>query len=234
MSRIIHPAGQRFVLIGFFLGIIITLGTIITTNGNTHISSGVGLLCATMFAFLLFFFRNPQRKIIPDNTLVVAPADGTIVAIETVFEKEYLNQDCLKISIFMSVLNVHVNRYPISGTISYTKMHPGKYFIASYPKASEFNEHCSSVIETPEGISILVKQIAGTIARRIVCYAKEGEKVIQGTDIGFIKFGSRVDLFLPLNTEILVKKGEKVKGSNTIIARLSNNDLFAEMNRKMF
>lgn len=122
----------------------------------------------------------------------------------------------------MSILNVHVNRYPISGVVRYTKDHPGKYFIASYPKASEFNEHHSTVIETPEGLSVMVKQIAGTIARRIVCYAKEGEQAVQGNDLGFIKFGSRVDLFLPLNAEILVKMHEKIIGNITVMANFGN------------
>lgn len=122
----------------------------------------------------------------------------------------------------MSIWNVHVNRYPISGRISYSKYHPGNYFIARHPKSSELNEHQSIGIETPEDISILVKQIAGTLARRIICYAKVRKQAIQGEDLGFIRFGSRVDLFMPLNTEILVKINERVKGNLTIIARLKH------------
>jgi phosphatidylserine decarboxylase len=153
--------------------------------------------------------------------VVFSPADGEIVAIETVLENEYFSQNCIKISIFMSVFNMHVNRYPVSGIIRYSKYHPGRFFIACYPKASEFNEHHSTVIENPKGIFIMVKQIAGLVARRVVCYAKEGEQAIQGEDLGFIKFGSRVDLFLPLNTEVLVKLNEKAIGNRTIVARFN-------------
>ena len=233
MKTLIHPAGKGIALTGILI-YLIAYALVAFTAGITWLSTAIGIFLFFIVLFLFYFFRNPTRNFTIDNQIVISPADGTIIAIEPAFEKECLNQECMKISIFMSITNVHANRYPISGTVRYTKMHPGKYFIASYPKASEFNEHCSTVIETPEGISILVKQIAGTVARRIVCYAKEGEKVTQGTDIGFIKFGSRVDLFLPLNTEILVKRGEKVKGSRTAIARLNNSTLFAEMNRKMF
>jgi phosphatidylserine decarboxylase len=180
-----------------------------------------GFLGIILFSFLLLFFRNPKREVIPDSKMVFAPADGRIVAIEEIFEKEYLSQNCLKVSIFMSITNVHVNRYSVSGIIRYTKYHPGKYFIASHPKSSELNEHHSTVVETPEGILIMIKQIAGAVARRVICYAMVGEKVIQGNDIGFIKFGSRVDLFLPLNAKILVGMNEKVKGNITAIAHLN-------------
>jgi phosphatidylserine decarboxylase len=151
----------------------------------------------------------------------LAPADGKIVAIEEVNENEYLQCKCIRVSIFMSVWDVHVNRYPVSGTIVYSKYHPGKYLIASYPKASEFNEHHSTAIKTTTGLNIFVKQIAGIIARRIVCYAEKGKQVIQGEDLGFVKFGSRVDIFLPPETEILVKLNDKVTGNRTIIAHFN-------------
>ncbi|SDB79716.1 phosphatidylserine decarboxylase [Bacteroides ovatus] len=182
------------------------------------------IIGCSIFSFMSYFFRNPKRKVPVNNNVVYAPADGKIVALEEVFENEYLNVKCIKVSIFMSMLNVHVNRYPISGVIKYSKYHPGRYFIAYYPKASEFNEHHSTVIETPEGQSVLVKQIAGIIARRIVCYANIGKETVQGEDLGFIKFGSRVDLFLPLGTSIAIEKGEKVKGNNTIVAFLDMKD----------
>ena len=128
----------------------------------------------------------------------------------------------MKVSIFMSIWNIHVNRYPISGRIIYTQYHPGKYLIARYPKSSELNEHQTVVIEKPGGIKIMLKQIAGTVARRIICYAKQGKHVAQGTDLGFIRFGSRVDIFLPLNALILVQMNEKVKGNRTKLARLNS------------
>lgn len=222
MRAIIHPEGKKTVSIGIFLYMIL-LAILIITACNPYFSLGFGLLGFILISFLFLFFRNPDRKIRSiDNSIVFAPADGKIVDIDTVFEKEYLKQDCLKVSIFMSIWNVHVNRYPLSGLIKYSKYHPGKYFIASYPKSSELNEHHSFVLETPEGISILVKQIAGALARRVVNYAKLNKQAIQGDDVGFIKFGSRVDMFLPLNTEILVKINEKVKGNLTVIARLSD------------
>jgi phosphatidylserine decarboxylase len=169
----------------------------------------------------LFFFRNPTRKIHQIIDIVLAPADGQIVSIELVDENEFLNAKCIRVSIFMSIFNVHVNRYPVCGLIVHTKYHQGKYFIASYPKSSEFNEHQSTVIKTTGGELLMIKQIAGTIARRVVCYAKEGMQVIQGGDLGFIKFGSRVDVFLPLQAKILVKINEKVKGNRTSIATLN-------------
>ncbi len=128
----------------------------------------------------------------------------------------------MKVSIFMSIWNIHVNRYPISGQITYTKYHPGKYLIARHPKSSELNEHQTIVIEKPNGTEIMVKQIAGTVARRIACYAKQGEHVEQGDDLGFIRFGSRVDIFIPLNIPILVQLNEKVKGNKTMIARVNS------------
>ncbi len=221
MRSFIHPAGQRFIFIGLFVYLIFFLAVLQIADYSWYfinISSFLGII---LFSFLLLFFRNPKREVFPDSKMVFAPADGRIVAIEEVFEKEYLSQNRIKVSIFMSITNVHVNRYSVSGTIRYTKYHPGKYFIASHPKSSELNEHHSTVVETPEGILIMIKQIAGAVARRVICYAKVGEKAIQGNDIGFIKFGSRVDVFLPLNAKILVGMNEKVKGNITAIARFN-------------
>ncbi len=221
MRHIIHPAGQRIVFIGLFTYLILYLAAFQVVAYNPYFIYSFGLIGLILLSFLLLFFRNPKREVVPDSKMVFAPADGKIVAIETVFEKEYLSQNCIKVSIFMSITNVHVNRYSVSGTIRYSKYHPGKYFIASHPKSSELNEHHSTVIETADGILILIKQIAGAIARRVICYAKVGEKAIQGNDIGFIKFGSRVDLFLPLNAKILVSMNENVKGNITAIARFN-------------
>lgn len=218
----IHKEGRTIVfgVVIFCLALILIIAWI--TAFDSLSSKITGTLIVLIGCFVVYFFRNPYRPIQTDQTIIYAPADGRIVDIDTVFEKEYLNQDCQKVSIFMSIWDVHVNRYPITGTIIYTKYHPGNYFIASHPKSSELNEHQSTVIETPSGISIMVKQIAGTLARRIICYAKEDGLAIQGNDIGFIRFGSRVDIFLPLNTKIQVKMNEMVKGNLTIIARLNN------------
>lgn len=188
---------------------------------NTLLCNSVGIAGILLVIFTLFFFRNPVRKVSSDNSIVYAPADGKIIAIENVYESEFLNRQCIKVSIFMSIWNIHVNRYPISGHIIYTQYHPGKYLIARHPKSSELNEHQTIVIEKP-GIEIMIKQIAGTVARRIVCYARQGEHAEQGEDLGFIRFGSRVDIFLPLNASILVQMKEKVKGNKTQIARLNS------------
>ncbi|RPH31301.1 MAG: phosphatidylserine decarboxylase family protein [Bacteroidales bacterium] len=221
MNHFIHPAGQRIVFIGLFAYLILYLAALQAVAYNHYFIYTIGLTGLFLLSFLLLFFRNPKREVIPNSKLVFAPADGRIVAIEEVFEKEYLSQNCLKVSIFMSITNIHVNRYSVSGTIRYSKYHPGRYFIASYPKSSELNEHHSTAIETDEGILVMIKQIAGAVARRVVCYAKNGKKVAQGDDLGFIKFGSRVDIFLPLKTEILIKMNEKVIGNRTVIARFN-------------
>ncbi|MGC8823134.1 MAG: phosphatidylserine decarboxylase family protein [Bacteroidales bacterium] len=218
----IHKEGTAIILgvLIFFMVLYILIAYY--TNCNAVYCNSIGITGVLFLSFILFFFRNPARRISVDQSIVFAPADGKIIAIEEVFETEFLNRKCIKVSIFMSIWNIHVNRYPISGQIIYTKYHPGKYLIAHHPKSSELNEHQTVVIEKQGGFEIMVKQIAGAIARRVVCYAKEGENVTQGEDLGFIKFGSRVDLFLPLNTEILVKMNEKVKGNKTMIARFNS------------
>jgi phosphatidylserine decarboxylase len=172
-----------------------------------------------IFVFLLSFFRNPDRVIkkVGEN-LIYAPADGKIVVSEKAFETEYLNEERHQLSIFMSPLNVHVNRNPVSGTIVYYRYHAGKFLMAWNPKTSTENERTTIVYNTQKG-SLLMRQIAGFLARRIVCYAKEGAAVNQGEDIGFIKFGSRVDLFLPQDCEILVKPGDVVFGNKTVVAK---------------
>lgn len=179
----------------------------------------IGILSVVLFLAILQFFRNPIRElVIADENLIYAPADGKIVAIEEVTEGEYFNDKRLQISIFMSPTNVHVNRNPISGTVNYFKYHPGKYLVAWHPKSSTENERTTVVIGNGEA-EILLRQIAGFMAKRIVNYVDEGERVEQGTDMGFIKFGSRVDLFLPLNADIQVEMGQKVKGNKTVIAK---------------
>lgn len=168
--------------------------------------------------FILYFFRAPKRKFEPNGkNTVIAPADGKIVSIEEVEEKEFLAEKCTLVSIFMSPLNVHINWNPVSGKIVYHKYHPGKYLVAWHPKSSLDNERTTSVIDTGE-YKILVRQIAGAVARRIINYHKVGEDVRQGSEMGFIRFGSRVDLYIPLDFDIQCEIGHKVKGLESVIA----------------
>jgi len=180
------------------------------------------LLALGVFYFIIFyFFRNPVRNIpVQNNNTVYAPADGTIVVIEETEEPEYLKRKCIQVSIFMSPLNVHVNRYGLGGTVSYSKYHPGKYLVAWHPKSSTLNERSTIVVKNDAGKEILIRQIAGAVARRIVTYSKTGDKATQGDDFGFIKFGSRVDIFLPTDAKILVSLNQKVFGNLTEIASL--------------
>ena len=174
-----------------------------------------GIISFVIFLLVLQFFRNPRREImIADDNLIYAPADGKIVVIEETSENEYFNDKRLQVSIFMSPTNVHVNRNPISGTVNYFKYHPGKYMVAWHPKSSTENERTTVVIGNGEG-EILLRQIAGAVAKRIVNYLEIGDEVEQGKDMGFIKFGSRVDLFLPLDTKLEIEIGQKVKGNRT-------------------
>lgn len=180
-----------------------------------------GIISFVLFLAVLQFFRNPNREItLTDDNVVYAPADGKIVVMEETNETEYFNARRLQVSIFMSPTNVHVNRNPISGTVNYFKYHPGRYLVAWHPKSSTENERTTTVIDTGEA-EIMMRQIAGALAKRIVNYLEVGDEVEQGTDMGFIKFGSRVDLFLPLDAKLEVEMGQKVKGNKTIIARLT-------------
>ncbi len=171
------------------------------------------------FVLILQFFRNPKRKTILNANHIIAPADGKVVVIEEVFEKEFFKGKRRQISIFMSPLNVHVTRYPIGGNVKFSKYHPGKFLVAWHPKSSEENERTTIVVENNDVGEILYRQVAGAAARRIVNYAKPDQHVIQGTDAGFIKFGSRIDIFVPLDMEITVSLNQKTKGGETIIAK---------------
>lgn len=180
----------------------------------------IGLVSIVLFLAVLQFFRNPKREIlIADDNVIYAPADGKIVVIEETQEEEYFGDKRLQVSIFMSPTNVHVNRNPISGTVNYFKYHPGKYLVAWHPKSSTENERTTVVIDNGEE-EILLRQIAGAMAKRIVNYLEVGDTVEQGTDMGFIKFGSRVDLYLPLDAKLEIEMGQKVKGNKTVLARL--------------
>ena len=172
-----------------------------------------------MMGFVLFFFRVPKRGSIEGDNVVTSVADGMVCVIEKVYEPEYVKGECLQVSVYMDFFNVHVNYWPITGEVSYYKYHPGKYMLAFLPKASELNEHTSVGVKSPYG-DVFFKQIAGTFARRIVCYAKPGNVEEKGTECGIIKFGSRIDMYFPLDTEIKVKLGDYVRASETVIAAL--------------
>ncbi|MDG2194566.1 MAG: phosphatidylserine decarboxylase family protein [Polaribacter sp.] len=178
----------------------------------------IQVILILFFVIVLQFFRNPARNTTQNDNHIIAPVDGKVVVIEEVFEPEFFKDKRLQVSIFMSPLNVHVTRYALSGLVKYSKYHPGKYLVAWHPKASTENERTTVVIENDVFGHVLYRQIAGALAKRIVNYAAEGERAEQGADAGFIKFGSRVDLYLPLNTKIDVKIGDVVKGGEQIVA----------------
>jgi phosphatidylserine decarboxylase len=213
----LHKEGYKIILL--------TLSILSILNFSLYYTLGQGLIIDTfliisiVFAiFLLQFFRNPTRKVVALENEIIAPADGKIVVIEEVEETEFYKNKRLQVSIFMSPVNVHVNRYPISGEVKYAKYHPGKYLVAWHPKSSTENERTTVVVEN-KNISLLFRQIAGALARRIVMYSKVGDQAAKGEDYGFIKFGSRVDIFLPIGTKINVSLNQKVKGNETIIAK---------------
>lgn len=176
------------------------------------------IISLALLVIVLQFFRNPNRKHTINENAIIAPADGTVVVIEEVEETEFLNKKCRQISIFMSPFNVHINRYPISGIIKYVKYHPGKYLVAWHPKSSTENERTTIVVEHKNGTPIVFRQIAGALARRIVYYCKENDAAQQASEMGFIKFGSRVDVFIPLDAKVKVNLEQKVQGGVTIIA----------------
>lgn len=215
----LHVEGKKILFRALLILAVINVAVFLLFS-NEWVENIVLLASIIVYILILQFFRNPKRHTHSDPNNVIAPADGKIVAIEEIDEQEYFKDKRLQISIFMSPLNVHVNRYPISGNVKYAKYHPGAYLVAWHPKSSLLNERTSVVVETPEGTPVMYKQIAGALARRIVMYAKEGTKVLQGTDSGFIKFGSRVDVILPLDANVLVKVGDKARGGEQILAEL--------------
>lgn len=216
----IHKEGYKILVFGFIALLALNVAVNIIW-ADFELVKWAFIICSLMlYIFLLFFFRWPARQLEPDLGLVYAPADGKVVVIEDTFENEYFNDTRLQVSIFMSPFNVHSNRYPVSGRIKYVRYHPGNYMVAWHPKSSELNERSSIVIETKDGTEILIRQIAGAVARRIVTYAKENQEVLQGDELGFIKFGSRVDVFLPVGTEIEVPILQQVKANKSIIAKI--------------
>jgi len=187
---------------------------------SAWVQNSVILVSVLFYLLILQFFRNPVFAITTDDKHVLAPADGKVVVIEDTEENEYLKTKRKQISIFMSPVNVHVNRMPVDGVVSFFKYHSGKYLVAWHPKSSIENERTTVVIKTKDGVEILMRQIAGALARRIKCYVKVGQPFNQGQEFGFIKFGSRVDIFLPLDAKVAVSLGDITKGGRTIIAEL--------------
>ena len=216
----IHREGYKILIFGFILLILFNGLIWIFLPGSMLIRWIAVLFSFIMYTFLLFFFRLPVRHLDPDPGLVYAPADGKVVVIEETEEKEYFNDLRLQVSIFMSPLNMHSNRYPVSGKVKYVEYHPGNYMVAWHPKSSELNERSTIVIETASGKEVLIRQVAGAVARRIVTYARLSDNVRQGDELGFIKFGSRVDIFLPLGTEVEIPVLQQVKANKSIIARI--------------
>lgn len=213
-----HKEGAKIILVSVIFTVAIVIGVEFIFS-TPWIIKVIQLLALVFLIIVLQFFRNPNRTIdnIADH-LILAPVDGKVVVIEEVYEPEYFKDKRLMVSIFMSPINVHVTRYALNGIVKYSKYHPGKYLVAWHPKASEENERTTVVIENPIYGEVMYRQIAGALAKRIVNYAKVGHRVNQGDDAGFIKFGSRVDLYLPLGTDVNVVLNQKAKGNKTIIA----------------
>lgn len=214
----IHKEGYPSIILTIIVVAIINFLTIYFAGAYPIIIWLGYALSAFLLITILQFFRNPTRKIVIDENTITAPADGRVVVIEEVTETEYFNDKRLQISIFMSPINVHVNRYPISGIVKYAKYHPGLFLVAWHPKSSTENERTTIVIKHKDGQEVLFRQIAGALARRIVFYSKEGDNAVQGTEFGFIKFGSRVDLLLPTTVKVKVSLEQKVTGNETVIA----------------
>ncbi|MEJ1223801.1 phosphatidylserine decarboxylase family protein [Sediminicola sp. 1XM1-17] len=218
-----HKEGQKIILFTFLIVATISLLAHFFID-ITWARVSIQIFALFVLVMILQFFRNPKRRVIKNFDEILAPVDGKVVVIEEVEETEYFKEKRKQVSIFMSPINVHVTRYPVSGVVKYSKYHPGKYLVAWHPKASTENERTTVVIKTPKFGDILYRQIAGAMAKRIVNYAVEGDSVRQGEDGGFIKFGSRVDLFLPLDCPITVKLNQKVVGAKTCIAILKSQD----------
>ncbi|MCK7591988.1 phosphatidylserine decarboxylase family protein [Subsaxibacter sp. CAU 1640] len=212
-----HKEGHKIIFISLVLLVasIFLIDYFVTLE---WLRKGLMLVLLGFFLMILQFFRNPKRIGQLNENHVLSPVDGKVVVIEEVFEKEFFNEKRLQISIFMSPINVHVTRYPVGGNVVFSKYHPGKFLVAWHPKASEENERTTVVVKNSVFGNVLHRQIAGALAKRIVNYAKETENVIQGADSGFIKFGSRVDVFLPLDTKVNVSLNQKVKGGISILA----------------
>ena len=212
-----HKEGSKII----FITLLLVVGVIFATDFITLVwlKTTLIIIALVFLILILQFFRNPKREVDNSDNHVLAPVDGKVVVIEEVYEPEYFKDKRLMVSIFMSPINVHVTRYALNGVVKYSKYHPGKYLVAWHPKASEENERTTVVINNRIYGEVMYRQIAGALARRIVNYAEEGMRVVQGKDAGFIKFGSRVDMYFPLETPIDVVLGQKAIGGKTVITK---------------
>ncbi|MEZ4787732.1 phosphatidylserine decarboxylase family protein [Flavobacterium haoranii] len=213
-----HKEGAKLI----FITLLLVVGIIFLSDAFISIEwlkNSLIVLAVLFLIIVLQFFRNPKREVDNSDNHILAPVDGKVVVIEEVFEPEYFKDKRLMVSIFMSPINVHVTRYPVNGVVKYSKYHPGKYLVAWHPKASEENERTTIVVNNRIYGEIMYRQIAGALAKRIVNYAEEGMRVVQGKDAGFIKFGSRVDIYLPVGTPVEVVLGQKAIGAKTVICK---------------
>ncbi len=217
----LHKEGTASILLALLFGALVNFCTYYFAPNSVWLHVFGIVFSAFILIVILQFFRKPLFDITPNDSILLAPADGKVVVIEEVEETEYFKDKRIQVSIFMSPINVHINRNPVSGVVKYAKYHPGLYLVAWHPKSSTENERTTVVYERANGMQLLMRQIAGALARRIVYYVKEGDVVKQGGEMGFIKFGSRVDLFLPVGTKIDVKLNDVVKGGKSTIATLS-------------
>jgi len=215
----IHKEGYKIIAIVFTSLLIINL-LIIKFVSIPFISWTIILISVLFLLFILRFFRKPTRELIKNDNFVYAPCDGKVVVIEQTEEDEYFKDKRIQVSIFMSVWNVHINWFPIGGIVKFFKYHPGKFLVARLPKSSTENERTTIVVENKNNKQVLFRQIAGIVARRIICYAVEGKEFNQNSEVGFIRFGSRVDIFLPLDAKVNVKIGQNAIGTETVIAQL--------------
>lgn len=217
----IHREGRTIILLTLGVTALIWLAMLLIVKDHWTVFHTIFLVALLILDLLIVsFFRIPRRIFTENAAELISPADGTIVTIEQVFEKTYLKEECMQVSIFMSGTDVHVNRYPCDGVVEYVKFRRGNYFVASYPKSSDLNERTEVGMRLTNGRRIMIRQVAGVMARRIVCYAKEGEAVKQNQEMGFIKFGSRIDLFLPLDFPISVQLQDKVRNAISPIAEI--------------
>ena len=214
-----HKEGFTIIIVSFLIATLVAVSAE-SFIGQYWIKKGLQVIALALLILILQFFRNPKRVTEKNDQHIVSPVDGKVVVIEKVYEKEYFKDERLQVSIFMSPLNVHVTRYALGGEVTFSRYHPGKYLVAWHPKSSELNERTTVVVKNPVFGEVLYRQIAGALARRIVNYATVGDQVEQGTDAGFIKFGSRVDVFLPVDTPVDVVLNQTVRGGEDVIAHL--------------
>ncbi|MEE4196317.1 MAG: phosphatidylserine decarboxylase family protein [Bacteroidales bacterium] len=218
----IHKEGVSILIILFIVLLGVNLAVYYLVGANTIYNWLTCIITIFLYGFVGFFFRKPNRSMVYDENKIFAPADGTVVVVEQTHEEEYFKDQRIQVSIFMSVWNIHINWFPIGGLIKYFKYHPGRFLVARLPKSSTQNERTTVVIEDQKKRQLLVRQIAGIVARRIISYVKNDGKVKQNAEMGFIRFGSRLDVFLPLDAKVKVKPGEKTRGSQTVIAEFND------------